>query len=420
VVDLSRGEPQDTVQVPAGQNATIIAPRLVKFSGVVKDTAGQPRTGVVGATFAIYKEQEGGAPLWMETQNIQLDASGHFNALLGATKAEGLPLELFAASESRWLGMQVQLPGEIEQSRVLLVSVPYALKAVDADSLGGKPASAYALAGGAPANAAGPGTTPASKTANTATILAGTSGFIPVFTDNAGSLGNSVVVQSGGSIGIGTIPVVRFDVNGGIRGDGIATGGRSVAPDAINTNAVFLNGSNAIGVLGASNLAIGPGALYTKTSIFAGGTERITLDSTNDNVSIGSRRIQVGQPKAMTLAMPGFTSLMSIALTGTQVAGGRIFYTIRATDGGSQIAVEEGVIQYAATANSITCTVQTSDKLHLGTVGSGCTPGFFNPGSQPGISIFDNVVFSSPAPVAVNEVTFTIENQSTAAIRLEP
>jgi cystathionine beta-synthase len=29
----------------------------------------------------------------------------------------------------------------------------------------------------------------------------------------------------------------------------------------------------------------------------------------------------------------------------------------------------------------------------------GRTPGFFNPGSQPGISIFDNVSFSSPAPI---------------------
>src|SRR6516162_8982967 len=58
----------DTVQVPAGQSAAIIAPRLVRFSGIVKDPAGQPRSGVVGATFAIYKEQEGGAPLWMETQ----------------------------------------------------------------------------------------------------------------------------------------------------------------------------------------------------------------------------------------------------------------------------------------------------------------------------------------------------------------
>lgn len=122
----------------------------------------------------------------------------------------------------------------------------------------------------------------------------------------------------------------------------------------------------------------------------------------------------------VTLSSPGFTSLMSIHVTGTNTAGGRIFYTIRATDAGSQIATEEGVIQYLATANSITCTVQTTDKLHLGTVNSGCTPGFFNPASQPGVSIFDNVTFSSPAPIAVHEVIFHIMDVSGMKVRLEP
>jgi hypothetical protein len=124
--------------------------------------------------------------------------------------------------------------------------------------------------------------------------------------------------------------------------------------------------------------------------------------------------------KNLTLSAPGFTSLMSVHLTGTNTAGGRIFYMIRATDGGSQIATEEGVIQFNATANSITCTVQPNDKLHLGTVNSGCTPGFFNPGSQPGVSIFDNVTFSSPAPIVVHEIFFKIQNLSGAVVRLEP
>ena len=132
------------------------------------------------------------------------------------------------------------------------------------------------------------------------------------------------------------------------------------------------------------------------------------------------RFIIVGKAKPLTLASPGFTALMSIHLTGAQTAGGRIDYTIRATDGATQIATEQGVIQYVATANSITCTVNATDKLHLGTVNSGCTPGFFNPGSQPGLSIFDNVSFSTPAPIVVHEVYFTIKNESGSSIRLEP
>ncbi|MGO9270576.1 MAG: hypothetical protein ACLQOO_10040 [Terriglobia bacterium] len=67
--------------------------------------------------------------------------------LLGTTQPEGLPLDLFTSGKALWLGVQPQLPGAVEQPRVLLVAVPYALKASDSDTLGGKPASAYALAG---------------------------------------------------------------------------------------------------------------------------------------------------------------------------------------------------------------------------------------------------------------------------------
>jgi hypothetical protein len=53
-------------QAPASDLAQKAAvPRLVQFSGVVKEAAGRP---VVGVTFALYKDQEGGAPIWMETQ----------------------------------------------------------------------------------------------------------------------------------------------------------------------------------------------------------------------------------------------------------------------------------------------------------------------------------------------------------------
>ncbi len=161
------------------------------------------------------------------------------------------------------------------------------------------------------------------------------------------------------------------------------------------------------------------------TGLGGGGNVRIQtaprngISGTSDNLLV-DREIIVSKAKQLTLSAPGFTSLMSIKLTGTQTAGGRIFYTIRATDGGSQIATESGVIQYLATANSITCTVQATDKLHLGTVNSGCTPGFFNPGSQPGVSIFDNVTFSSSAPIVVHEIYFRITNESGSPIRLEP
>src|SRR5229473_385582 len=104
--------PSRTVQTPTEVVPALPVPRLVKFAGTMKDGQGKPRTGVVGVTFAIYKEQEGGAPLWLETQNVELDEQGHYTVLLGATQNEGLPLELFSSGQLRWLGVQVNLPNE--------------------------------------------------------------------------------------------------------------------------------------------------------------------------------------------------------------------------------------------------------------------------------------------------------------------
>src|SRR5437667_10845394 len=129
------------------QPAAGSVPRLIKFSGVVKDATGKIVTGQLGLTLALYELQEGGSPLWVETQNVQPDEQGRYTVLLGAASADGLPLDLFVSGKARWLGVQPQLAGQSEQPRVLLVGVPYALKAADAETLGGKPASAYALAG---------------------------------------------------------------------------------------------------------------------------------------------------------------------------------------------------------------------------------------------------------------------------------
>jgi len=119
-------------------------PRLIKFSGAVSDARGEPLGNItVRLTFAVYSEQQGGAALWAETQMAQLDEQGHYSVLLGATRADGLPVELFPAGRARWLGVQVE--GRDEDPRVLLVSVPYALKAEDAAMLGGRQASDFVL-----------------------------------------------------------------------------------------------------------------------------------------------------------------------------------------------------------------------------------------------------------------------------------
>ena len=81
--------------------------------------------------------------MWQETQNVQLDQQGRYAVFLGGSTPQGIPQELFASAEPRWLSVQAQLPEENERPRVLLVSVPYALQAENAQTLGGLPPSAF-------------------------------------------------------------------------------------------------------------------------------------------------------------------------------------------------------------------------------------------------------------------------------------
>jgi hypothetical protein len=198
-------------------SATAVVPRLVNFSGTAVNDQGKPVTGIVGLTFSIYNRQEGGAPLWMETQNVQPDAKGNYTVQLGATASEGLPLDEFTSGDARWLG--VRMNGGEERPRVLLLSVPYALKAADAQTLAGLPATAFVLA--AP-NVSTGGSSSEPSPASTSRQNVGGSGtqdFIPLWTDNNGDLGNSILYQSGtgssAKIGINEkSPLFTLDVNG--------------------------------------------------------------------------------------------------------------------------------------------------------------------------------------------------------------
>jgi hypothetical protein len=96
-------------------------PRLITFSGIVKAANSQAVKNIVGITFALYSEQEGGAPLWIETQSVRVNSAGHYTVELGATGAHGLPLELFDSGQARWLGVTPE--GQAEQPRVLMSAV---------------------------------------------------------------------------------------------------------------------------------------------------------------------------------------------------------------------------------------------------------------------------------------------------------
>jgi len=194
-------------QTPSSEQAV---PRTVNYSGVAIDTDGKAARGIMGATFAIYTEQSGGSPLWTETQNVSAGANGKFAVVLGATKTGGLPRDVFSTSQARWLG--ITFNGGEEQPRVALLSVPYALKAADAETLGGLPASAFVTtqsSNEAPAGEVGSansgrsGRSARSQASLTVTTPSpgGTTNYVPLWT-GASTVGNSVISQKGTSVSI--------------------------------------------------------------------------------------------------------------------------------------------------------------------------------------------------------------------------
>jgi hypothetical protein len=245
----------------SNQDASASIPHLIRFSGVLKDGEGKPAKGTVGVTFAFYKEQQGGTPLWMESQDVTPDATGRYSVMLGATKSDGLPEQLFISKEARWLSVEAQsLPAP---ARVLLLSVPYALKAADAETIGGLPPSAFALAA-PPITSATPA--PAASTSNvlpassSVTTSGGTGNFIALFS-SATDIENSAVSQTGSGstakIGINTTaPASTLDVKGTatVRGTfslpatgvATATGGKSSQP--ANLAASVFNSSSSAAV----------------------------------------------------------------------------------------------------------------------------------------------------------------------------
>lgn len=205
-------------------SSTNAVPRIVNYSGVLNDANGQPLTTLSNVTFALYQNQEGGTALWTETQNVQPSNTGHYSVTLGSTTTAGLPEDVFVSSEARWLG--VQIAGQAEQARVLLVAVPYALKAGDAQTIGGLPASAFVLAGsqsatGTPVASEAKSNAPKnnatknnSTPANPDVTGKGTVDYIPMW-DTTSDIVDSIIYQKSSKIGVNTTsPATTLDVDG--------------------------------------------------------------------------------------------------------------------------------------------------------------------------------------------------------------
>lgn len=232
---------------PEAAAAPTSVPALIEYSGYALGDDGKPLGSPASITFLIFTDQQGGAPAFTESQDVAVDAHGRYTVELGATLPNGIPAAVFANGDARWL--EVQIAGQNPQPRVLLLSVPYALKAGDATTLGGLPVSAFALASSvAPASAASVAALPAAgaagSTAIPVTTLGGGAGFIPMFSGTS-SIAESFLFQSGKGIGIGTkAPAATLDVDGSsvFRGNlQLALSGTPSTTTAASSNTLTFN-----------------------------------------------------------------------------------------------------------------------------------------------------------------------------------
>jgi hypothetical protein len=425
-------------------------PQLVKFSGTI---SGAP-AGTVSVIFALYKDQTGGAPLWQEVQNLAVDASGHYTSLLGARSASGIPVEVFSNGEARWLGVEAER--QPEQPRVLLVSVPYALKASDAETLGGLPASAFLRAVAVPINAP-PSVVPASYV-NTAAVTAAvnnavaaaitvsnpTLGYVPYFYDAGGDLKNSSLFQATtGYVGVGTTtpvallsllgtnPSMRIENYSNTPGDSPNFNfysGRGTATTPLATQsgdnlgqfassgyngAAFPGSKVKVSFMATENWTAAANgtamSLATTTNGTTARTERMRIDNTG-NVGIGTSTpafpLSVnGVVQSMT---GGFrfpdgttqTTAVSITVNGDTLTSPDSSITVGGTSAAPTVKVNTTIIQQRVTG---TCASGSA----IASIGSTGTVGCQTVGGGGGITLPVNWSGAATAPAGVLNVTDT-------------
>ena len=124
------------------QSPTVTSvPRIVRVTSTFHPADGKPPAKVETMTLSIYAEETGGVPLWQETQTVPVNPDGRFALLLGLTRPEGLPLDLFASGEPRWLAIHVDRPGESEPERIRLLLLNSATASSAAANTGGSAGS---------------------------------------------------------------------------------------------------------------------------------------------------------------------------------------------------------------------------------------------------------------------------------------
>jgi len=281
-------------------------PRVFAMSGTIVNAGGQPQPGAASLTFALYATRDEGAVLWSETQTVQADERGRYTVWLGSQTP--LPVELFQTTEARWLGVRTGAGAEVP--RVRLVSVPYALKSGDAETLGGLPASAYLRsAGGASGQAKAPGDVDGNLTTTSVADSVGPAGFensSPPYATAYGyqALANNALSGSANSAfgyqamfsnttGNSNTAAGTYALNSNTSGVSNTAAGLSALNLNTTGNANTAAGTYALALntTGSFNTAAGLGALMANKS---GGSNTAAGFEALDSNSTGSRNVGFG------------------------------------------------------------------------------------------------------------------------------
>jgi hypothetical protein len=328
----------------SASSATV--PRLIQIKGSVRDEANQPIRGNIGIAFTLYKDANDQVAVWQENQNVQLDSTGHYSVLLGATNEGGLPLEIFSAGEARWLGIRPD--GQAEQPRILFLSVAYALKAADTEMLGGRPASAYVLAENLPSSAqpGSPNTqrgpqilippisgsgSPQAPQASCASITSdgtATANQVTKFT-SACNIENSAIFESGGNVGIGTTsPAGMLDVTG----------------SAFFRNSLNVLGDGIFPPLGTATASQGfpSSPLDMQASTFNTSSGAVTYEFRWQAAPAGNNTSTTGATLGLLYGVPGFVSQTGVSVNKSGIMTFAAGQTFPGTGSGTVTSVGTG------------------------------------------------------------------------------
>jgi hypothetical protein len=186
--------------------------------------------------------------------------------------------------------------GEVEGPRVRITSVPYALRASDADTLGGRPAADYLLTRAAARDgvSTGAASVDAAPGASADVVLAGTENLLAKYMPGGADVGNSAVYEASGKVGINTNAPrdtldVRFNsVGGGFTG--YAVQNTALSPTAYS-GMLFYDNAGALAQFQGFNNSTHE---YRINNIASGGSINFMTGSTSRFVVASTGRVGIG------------------------------------------------------------------------------------------------------------------------------